>query len=227
LVVRVEYESLSPRLKRVYTQVRYLDDYHWSIRDGSIEGVHKKSGLQVKILAADNREHALKLADEGGGNGITIIAVPDKGVFAVHNGVFIMTYRYVRTTLSDVNDHIVWNGFKVSSDGNGLIQEDFYDYLGGRLIEHIKENAVIGQDYVFWQFYKCEKCGKYVDIDNLELHLRGHGIKLHEKSEERYEILEINFRDGKVYDRFGNEVSPSKFSEEAREFLHESMGRRE
>ncbi|ACS33142.1 TBP-interacting protein (tip) [Thermococcus gammatolerans] len=219
----MDYGSLSPRMKRVYTQVRYLDDYHWNIRDDAIEGIHKKSGIRVLILAADNREHALKIADGLNERGIVIIAVPEKGVFAVHNGAFVMTYKYARATLSDIHDHIVWSGFKVVENGNSLKQEDVYEYLGGRLIEHIKENAVIGQDYVFWQFYRCEKCGKYVDIDNLESHLRGHGIKLHEKSEERYEIFEINFRDGKVYDKFGEEVPLSKFSDEAKDFLRESM----
>ncbi len=219
----MDYGSLSPRMKRVYTQVRYLDDYHWNIRDDAIEGIHKKSGIRVLILAADNREHALKIADGLNERGIVIIAVPEKGVFTVHNGAFVMTYKYARATLSDIHDHIVWSGFKVVENGNSLKQEDVYEYLGGRLIEHIKENAVIGQDYVFWQFYRCEKCGKYVDIDNLESHLRGHGIKLHEKSEERYEIFEINFRDGKVYDKFGEEVPLSKFSDEAKDFLRESM----
>ncbi|AEO14052.1 hypothetical protein [Thermococcus sp. AM4] len=219
----MDYGSLSPRMKRVYTQVRYLDDYHWNISGEAIEGIHKKSGIRVLILAADNREHALKMADEINEKGIVIIAVPEKGVFTVHNGAFIMTYKYARATLSDIHDHIVWSGFKVVENGNLLEQEDIYEYLGGRLIDHIKENAVIGQDYVFWQFYLCEECGKYVDIDSLEAHLKGHGIKLHEKSEERYEIFEINFRDGKVYDKFGEEVPLSKFSDEARDFLRESM----
>ncbi|ASJ03365.1 TBP-interacting protein [Thermococcus profundus] len=217
------YENLSPRMKRVYTQVRYLDDYHWSIRNDVIGGIHKKSGIRVKILAADNREHALKIADELNEEGIVIIAVPDKGVFTVHNGAFVMTYKYARATLSDVHDHIVWSGFEVTEKDGQLSQEDFYEYLGGRLIAHIKENAVIGQDYVFWQFYKCEKCGKYVDIDSLEAHLKGHGIKLHEKNGERYEVFEINFRDGKVYDKFGEEVPFGEFSEETRDFLKESM----
>lgn len=217
------YENLSPRMKRVYSQVRYLDDYHWSIRENVIEGIHKKSGIRVSIFAADNREHALRMADEIKEDGIVIIAVPDKGVFTVHNGAFVMTYKYARATLSDIHDHIVWSGFKVKDDGDGFVQEDFYEYLGGRLIAHIKENAVIGQDYVFWQFYKCEVCGKYVDIDSLEGHLKGHGVKIHEKSEERYEVFELNFRDGKVYDKFGEEVKLSSFSEEARDFLKESM----
>jgi hypothetical protein len=221
----MEYDSLSPRTKRVYSQVRYLDDYHWSINGDIIEGVHKKSGIRVRILTADNKEHALKMANEIKPDGITIIAVPDKGVFTIHNGVFVMTYRYARATISDINDHIVWSGFKVGEVDGKLTQKDFYEYLGGRLIEHIKENAVIGQDYVFWQFYKCEHCGKYVDIDNLERHLKEHGIKLHEKNEERYDVLELSFRDGKVYDKFGNEVPFSKFSRETQEFLSETLKR--
>lgn len=223
----MDYGSLSPRMKRVYTQVRYLDDYHWNINSDSIEGIHKKSGIRVLILAADNGEHALKMADELDEKEIVIIAVPEKGVFTVHNGAFIMTYKYARATLSDVHDHIVWCGFRVIEGNRQLEQEDIYEYLGGRLIAHIKENAVIGQDYIFWQFYRCEKCGKYVDIDSLEAHLKAHGIKLHEKSEERYEVFELNFRDGKVYDKFGGAVSLSAFSEEARDFLKESMGSQE
>ena len=227
MVVIVDYGSLSPRIKRVYTQVRYLDDYHWNISPNSIEGIHKKSGVRVLLLAADNREHALEMADELNEKGIVIIAVPEKGVFTLHNGVFIMTYKYARATLSDIHDHIVWSGFKVVEGNEQLKQEDIYEYLGGRLITHIKENAVIGQDYIFWQFYRCERCGKYVDIDSIETHLRAHGIKLHEKSEEYYEIFELNFRDGKVYDKFGEEVPLSAFSEEARAFLKESMGSQE
>ncbi len=219
----MDYGSLSPRIKRVYTQVRYLDDYHWNINGESIEGIHKKSGVRVLLLAADNKEDALNTAEKLNEKGIVIIAVPEKGVFTVHNGAFIMTYKYARATLSDINDHIVWSGFKVVENGGTLKQEDLYEYLGGRLIAHIKENAVIGQDYVFWQFYKCEECGKYVDIDSLEPHLKSHGIKLHEKSEEHYEVFELNFRDGKVYDKFGNEVPLTEFSEEAKDFLKESM----
>ncbi|ASJ00602.1 TBP-interacting protein [Thermococcus gorgonarius] len=219
----MDYGSLSPRTKRVYAQVRYLDDYHWNIEGETIHGTHKKSGIKVTVMTADNKEQAIKIAEELEPEGIVIIAVPEKGVFSVHNGVFIMTYKYARATLSDINDHIVWKGFKVEEDNGRLTQRDFYEYLGGRLIDHIKQNAVIGQDYVFWQFYKCEECGKYVDIDNLEFHLKGHGIKLHEKNEEVYEILELNFGDGKVYDKFGKEVPISAFSEETREFLEETL----
>ena len=219
----MKYSELSPRMKRVHTQVRYIDDYHWKLEDDFILGVHKKSGLEVRIYPADDLEHAIEMAEELEGEGIKIIAIPDKGVFKVHNGAFVMTYKYVRATVSDINDHIIWNGFEVVEDGGKLVQEDFYDYLGGRMIEHIKENAVPGHDYIFWPFYKCERCGKYVDIDSLEAHLKSHGIKLHEKSRERYEIFEINFRDGKVYNKFGEEVKESQFSEEAREFLRENL----
>ena len=215
------YGELSPRIKKVYAQVRYLDDYHWEINGGKIIGLHKKSNVRVTIEVADNREHAEKMAENGSGEGIRIIAIPDKSVFFVHNGVFILTYRYLKATLADINDHIVWSGFKVVEDGDNLIQEDFYEYLGGAFINHIKNNMLAGQDYIFWQFYKCEECGKYVDVESLERHLKGHGIKHHEKSEERYEVFEINFRDEKVYDKYGNEVPREKFSEEARDFLEE------
>ncbi len=216
------YGELSPRIKKVYAQVRYLDDYHWEINGESIIGVHKKSNVRVTIEVADNREHAEKMA-ENGAKGIRIIAIPDKSVFFVHNGVFILTYRYLKATLADINDHIVWSGFKVVEDDGGLIQEDFYEYLGGALINHIKNNMLAGQDYVFWQFYKCRECGKYVDVESLERHLKGHGIKHHEQSEERYEVFEINFRDGKIYDKYGKEVPPKEFSEEAKDFLDEIM----
>ncbi|NJE60809.1 TBP-interacting protein [Thermococcus sp. 21S7] len=217
------YGELSPRIKKVYAQVRYLDDYHWEINDGKITGLHKKSNVRVTIEVADNREHAEKMAENGSGGGIRIIAIPDKSVFFIHNGVFVLTYRYLKATLADINDHIVWSGFKVVEDGGNLIQEDFYEYLGGAFINHIKNNMLAGQDYIFWQFYKCEECGKYVDVESLERHLKGHGIKHHEKSEERYEVFEINFRDGKIYDKYGKEVPMADFSEEARDFLSEIM----
>ena len=219
----MEYSELSPRIKRVYAQVRYLDDYHWEISEDRIIGTHKKSNVKVIIDVADDREHAQKLAEEGKPEGIRIIAVPDKSVFFVHNGAFILTYRYIKATLADINDHIVWNGFKVVEEDGKLIQEDFYEYLGGALINHIKNNMLAGQDYAFWQFYKCEVCGKYVDVESLERHLKGHGVKHHEKSEERYEIFEINLHDGKVYDKYGNEVRKEDLSEEARDFLSEIL----
>lgn len=219
----MQYGELSPRIKRVYAQVRYLDDYYWELSGDGIVGTHKKSGIKVTIDVADNKEHAEKLAEKEGGEGIRIIAIPDKSVFYIHNGAFILTYRYIKATLVDINDHIIWSGFKVIEDGERLIQEDFYEYLGGALINHIKSNMLAGQDYIFWQFYKCEECGKYVDVESLERHLKGHGIKHHEKSEERYEVFEINFRDGKVYDKYGKEVPMKEFSEEARDFLNEAF----
>ena len=218
----MRYEELTPRIKRVYAQVRYLDDYHWELKSDCIIGVHKKSNVNVVIDVADNREHAEKLASRNM-DSIHIIAVPDRTVFYVHNGAFILTYRYIKATLADINDHVVWSGFKVVEEDGKLVQEDFYEYLGGALINHIKNNMLAGRDYILWQFYKCEKCGKYVDIDGLERHLRDHGIKHHKKSEERYEVFEVNFRDGKVYDSLGNEVPKSQFSKEALEFLREAI----
>ncbi|NJE42423.1 TBP-interacting protein [Thermococcus sp. GR6] len=218
----MNYEELSPRIKKVYAQVRYLDDYHWKIEGDRIIGIHKKSNVRITIDVADNKEHAEKLSEKKA-DGIRIIAIPDKNVFYIHNGAFILTYRYLKATLADINDHIVWSGFKVVEGEGGLIQEDFYEYLGGVLVQHIKNNMLTGQDYVFWQFYKCEQCGKYVDVESLESHLKGHGIKHHEKGEEKYEVFEINFREGKVYDKYGKEVPMEKFSEEARDFLNEIM----
>lgn len=214
------YSELSPGVKKVYTQVRYLDDYHWEIEGNTIIGTHKKSNVKVIIDVAKNKEDADSLAGKDV-NGIHIVAIPDKGVFYVKNGSFVLTYRYLKATLADINDHIVWAGFKVVESDGKLVQEDIYEYLGGALINHIKANLLAGQDYIFWQFYRCEECGKYVDIENLENHLKEHGIKLHEKSEEHYEVFELNFRDGKVYDKFGKEVKLDKFSEEAKEFLNE------
>jgi len=219
----MQYSELSPRIKKVYSQVRYMDEYHWEINGERIIGIHKKSNLKIIIDVADDREHAQKLAESEEKGGIRIIAIPDKNVFFIHNGAFILTYRYAKATLADINDHIVWSGFKVVEQDGGLIQEDFYEYLGGSLVNHLKNNMLLGQDYIFWQFYKCEKCGKYVDVESMERHLKGHGIKHHENSEERYEVFEINFRDGKVYDKYGNEVKKSSFSEEAQEFLKEVL----
>ena len=216
------YSDLSPGTKKVYTQIRYLDDYHWEIKGKTITGVHKKSNVRIVIDVAKNREEADSLAGKDV-DGIHIVAIPDNGVFYIKNGSFVLTYRYLKATLADISDHIVWSGFKVTERGADLIQEDFYEYLGAALVEHIKNNAIAGQDYIFWQFYKCEKCGKYVDIESLEEHLGEHGIKLHEKSEEHYEVFEINFREGKVFDKFGEEVPMEKFSNEAKEFIKEVL----
>ena len=215
------YGELSPKIKRVYAQVRYLDDYHWEIWDDRITGTHKKSNVKVIIDVANDKEHAQELAEKEKADGIRIIAIPDKSVFFIHNGAFILTYRYIKATLADINDHIVWSGFRVIEEDGRLIQEDFYEYLGGALIDHIKSNMLAGQDYAFWQFYRCEICGKYVDVESLERHLRGHGIKHHEKSEERYEVFEINFHDGKLHDKYGKEVKREELSEEAKDFLEE------
>ncbi|WP_297506896.1 TBP-interacting protein [Thermococcus sp.] len=213
------YGELSPGIKKVYSQVRYLDEYHWEIDGSSITGVHKRSNVEVVIDVAKNREEADSLAGRDV-EGIHLVAIPDRGVFYIKDGTFVLTYRYLKATLADINDHIVWAGFKVVEKDGRLIQEDVYEYLGASLVNHIKSNSLAGQDYIFWQFYKCEVCGKYVDIESLEDHLKEHGIKLHEKSEERYEIFEINFKDGKVYDKFGNPVSLDQFSGEAREFIN-------
>jgi hypothetical protein len=81
-----------------------------------------------------------------------------------------------------------------------------------------------GQDYVFWQFYKCEKCGKYVDIENVPDHLAKHGINVAEKDSEKYEIFELNFLEAKVFNKFGEEVPQSQFVPESQAFLKEMLG---
>lgn len=216
------YSELSPGTKKVYTQVRYLDDYHWEIGERTIKGIHKKSNVHVVIDVAKNREEADSLAGKKA-DGIHIVAIPDSGVFYIKNGSFVLTYRYLKATLADISDHIVWSGFKVVERNGKLLQEDVYEYLGAALVNHLKNNYLAGQDYIFWQFYKCEVCGKYVDIENLDAHLKEHGIKLQEKSEEQYEIFEINFREGKVLNKFGEEVPMENFSREAREFITEVL----
>ncbi|NPA47491.1 MAG: TBP-interacting protein [Thermococci archaeon] len=220
----MRYEELDKRLKIVYSRIRYLDDYHWEIQDDEIKGVHKKSGMKVVVTTAGDEkeaeEKARKMTDS---DAIKIIAVGDRGVFSIKHGSFIMTYRYVNSTLSDINDHIVWRGFKVNEEDGKLVQEDLYEYLGDRLIEHIKKGEIAGQDYVFWQFYRCEHCGRYVDLDDVETHLRGHGIKSYDNSVEEYEVFEINFKDRKIYNRFGSEVREGELSEEALEFIRESF----
>jgi len=216
------YRELSPGIKKVYSQVRYLDEYHWEIEGSTIVGIHKRSNVKVVIDVARNREEADSLSGRDV-SGIHLVAIPDRGVFYIKDGTFVLTYRYLKATLADINDHIVWAGFKVVDRDGRLVQEDVYEYLGAALVNHIKSSSLAGNDYIFWQFYRCEVCGKYVDIENLENHLGGHGIKLHEKSEERYEVFEINFRDGKVYDKFGNEVSLDRFSSEAKEFIRDVL----
>ncbi len=220
----MKYEELDKRLKIVYSRIRYLDDYHWELDGDSIKGIHKKSGMKILITtASDEKEAEEKAKGMANSDAIRMIAIGDRGVFGIKHGSFVMTYRYVSSTLSDINDHIVWKGFELREEGGKLVQEDMYEYLGERLIEHIKNGEIAGQDYIFWQFYRCEHCGKYVDLDDVETHLRGHGIKSYEKSREEYEILEINFKDRKIYNRFGNEVKKEELSEEAKEFIEESM----
>jgi len=214
------YSELSPGVKKVYAQVRHLDDYHWEIEGSTIIGTHKKSNFRVFIDVAKNKDEADSLAGKDV-RGIHIVAIPDKGVFYVKNGSFVLTYRYLKATLADINDHIVWAGFKVVEDNGRLIQEDIYEYLGGRLVEHIKENAVIGQDYVFWQFYRCEHCGRLVNIESVEDHLSGHGEKLFERWEEHYEVFEINLKTEDVMTKFGERVDKRKLSREALELIRQ------
>jgi len=219
----MKYEELGDRIRKVYARVRTLDDYHWELYEDKILGIHKRSNMVVRIRIAGDKGEAEKLSEVKEGQGIDLIVVPDKNVFYIHNGAFILTFKYVRATLTDINDHIIWSGFKTIEEDGKLLQEDFYEYLGGMLIEHLKANMMPGQDYVFWQFYRCEECGKYVDIDSVAAHLKWHGIRIHEKSEERYEVFEINFRDGKVRDKFGKEVPMEQFSDEARDFIRETF----
>jgi len=220
----MRYTDVEKRLKIVYSRVRYLDDYSWEIREDEIRGVHKKSGIEITITTAKDENEAEEKAESMlNRESIRIIAVGDRGIFGIKHGSFVMTYRYVSSTLSDINDHIVWKGFRVQEEDGRLVQEDFYEYLGDRLIDHIKKGEIAGQDYVFWQFYKCGHCGKYVDLDDVESHLKEHGIKSYDNSSEEYEIFEINFKDRKIYNRFGDEVNESELSEEALEFIKESF----
>ncbi|ADT83469.1 hypothetical protein [Thermococcus barophilus] len=219
----MKYSELDSRLRKVYSRIRTLDDYHWDLSGDKIIGRHKKSDLKIRIRVANSREEAEKLSEVKEGEGLDIVVVPNKGTFYIHNGTFIMTSKFLRGTLVDINDHIVWRGFKVVEQDGKLMQEDFYEYLGGRFIEHLKNNMTIGQDFVFWQFYKCEKCGKYVDIDSVRSHLKEHGIKIEDKDEMMYEVFEISIIDGKVYDKFGKEVKEDKLSEEAKDFIKETL----
>ncbi|WP_461865140.1 TBP-interacting protein [Thermococcus sp.] len=219
----MKYEELGDRIRKVYARVRTLDDYHWELYGDKILGIHKRSNIPVRIRVAGDKSVAEKLSETKEGAGIDLIVVPDKNVFYIHNGAFILTFKYVRATLTDINDHIVWSGFKTVENDGKLIQEDFYEYLGGMLIEHLKKNMIPGQDYIFWQFYRCEECGKYVDIDSVASHLKWHGLKVYEKHEEKYEVFEISFRDGKVRDKFGKEVPMEQFSDEAKDFIRETL----
>ncbi|CAB50217.1 tip TBP-interacting protein [Pyrococcus abyssi GE5] len=218
----MKFESLDEKMKKVYAKVRSLDDFYWYIEDHRILGIHKKSGMRIRITIAESKEEADKLAKEKEA-GIDIFVVPGKGTFYVNNGAFIMSLKYLRPTVQDIADHIVWAGFRIVEEDGRLKQEDFYEYLGGRLIEHLKQGLINGRDYVFWQFYKCKHCNKYVDIDSFAKHMKRHGEDVKEWSEERYEVLEINFTDKKVYNKFGEEVSLDEFSEEAKDFIKESF----
>jgi len=222
-VVVVKYSEIDSKLRKVYSRIRTLDDYHWDLAGDRIIGRHKKSNLKLRIRVANSRKEAEKLSELKEGEGVDIVVVPDKRTFYIHNGTFIMTSKFLKGTLVDINDHIIWRGFKVVEGDGTLIQEDFYEYLGGRFIDHLKNNMTIGQDFVFWQFYKCEACGKYVDIDSVRSHLRDHGTKIEDMDEMMYEVFEINLIEGKIYDKYGREVSEEKLSEEAKEFIRETI----
>lgn len=217
----MNYDGLKPEVKNAYARVRSLDDYRWDLLGEELLGIHKKSELPVRIKFAATREEAEKLSESKEGYGVNIIVVPKRGVFYIQNGAFILSVNYLRSTLVDINDHIVWHGFKVVEDDGRLIQEDYYEYLGGLMIEHLRNNMTSGQDYVFWQFYKCEKCGKYVDIDSVPDHMEEHGVNIADRNEELYEVFELNFIKGKVFNKFGKEVKESELSEEAKAFIKE------
>ncbi|RLF87894.1 TBP-interacting protein [Thermococci archaeon] len=219
----MKFESLDEKMKKVYAKIRTIDEFHWHIDDNSIIGIHKKSGMKLQVRIAGSKEEADRLAQEKEPGALDVIVIPGKGTFYINNGAFIMSLKFLRPTVQDIADHIVWAGFKVVEKGGRLEQEDIYEYLGGRLIEHLKQGLVNGRDYVFWPFYKCKHCGKYVDIDSLARHMKSHGEDVKEWSEEKYEILEINFADKKVYDKFGKEVPMDKFSEEAQDFIKDSF----
>jgi len=218
----MKYDELNERVKKAYAKVRNLDDYYWNLEDGRIIGIHKKSELNVRIKFAANREEAEKISKNKEGEGIDIIVVPEKNTFYLYNGAFILSSKFLRSTLIDINDHIIWHGFKVIEDKGKLIQEDFYEYLGGLLINHLRNSMLNGQDYLLWQFYKCEECGKYVDIDSVARHMkREHGIDVANRSEVIYEVFELNFVKGKIFNKFGKEVKEEQFSREAKEFIKE------
>jgi hypothetical protein len=220
----MKYSELSARVKGVYSRIRMLDDYHWDIYEDRIVGYHRKSRLPVRIKLAESKEEAEKLSGEKEEYGIDIVVLPDNGTFYIKNGAFVLSERFLKATLMDIHDHIVWGGFKVVERDGKLVQEDFYEYLGGLLVRHLKSNMMNGQDYVFWQFYKCEKCGKYVDIESVPEHLAKHGISVAEKDSEEYEIFELNFLEGKVFNKFGEEVPQKQFAPESQAFLKEMLG---
>lgn len=214
------YVELSLGIKKVYMQVCYFDDYYWEIEGSMIIGIYKKSNVKVVIDVVKNREEVDLFVGKDV-NGIYIVVILDNGVFYIKNGSFVFIYCYFKVIFVDINDYIVWSGFKVVEDNGKFVQEDVYEYFGVVFVNYIKNNVFVGQDYIFWQFYKCEECGKYVDIENFEVYFREYGIKFYEKSEEYYEVFELNFREGKVFDKFGGEVFMDKFSSEVREFIKE------
>lgn len=217
----MKFEELNEKIKNVYGKVRTIDDFHWHISDNLIHGIHKKSGLRLEIRIAESKEAADKIAQKKEPGNLMVIVVPGKETFYVNNGAFVLALKFLRSTIQDISDHIVWAGFKVVERDGALEQEDIYEYLGGRLIEHIKSGMVNGKDYIFWQFYKCEHCGKYVDIENLVRHMKTHGEDVKEWSEEKYEVLELSFEDKKVYNKFGKEVPLEEFVEETQDFIKE------
>jgi len=220
----MKYSELNADVKRVYAKIRALDDYHWHIYEDTIIGHHRKSELPIRISVVGNKGEAEKLSEQKNGPGIDIAVLPNNNTFYIKNGVFILSERFLKATLMDINDHIVWSGFRVIERDGRLMQEDTYEYLGGPLIRHLKSNMMNGQDYVFWQFYKCEECEKYVDIESVPEHLAKHGISVAKKDSEEYEIFELNFLEGKIFNKFGEEVPQNKFATEARAFLKEMLG---
>lgn len=215
----MKYGELKEEVRATYASVRNMDDYRWDLFEDKLVGVHKKSELPIRVRFARNREEAEKMSINKEDYGIDVIIVPERRTFYIDNGAFILSGNFLRSLLVDINDHIVWHGFKVMEKDGSLFQEDFYEYLGGLMVEHIRNNMISGQDYLLWQFYRCEKCGKYVDIDSVLKHMQKHGINLADKSEEVYEVFELNFIKAKVFNKFGKEVKENQFSDEAKSFI--------
>lgn len=220
----MKYSELNGNVKRVYAKIRMLDDYHWDIHKDKIIGYHRKSEFPIRIRVVESKEEAEKLSEQKDGPGIDIAVLPDANTFYIKNGTFILSERFLKATLMDINDHIIWGGFRVIERDGKLVQEDLYEYLGGPLVRHLKSNMMNGQDYVFWQFYKCEKCGKFVDIESLPEHMARHGINVAEKDTEKYEVFELNFIEGGVFNKFGEEVPQNKFAPEAQAFIKDMIG---
>jgi len=220
----MKYSELNGDVKRVYAKIRMVDDYHWDIYEDKIIGYHRKSELPIRISVVGNKEEAEKLSEQKDGPGIDIVVLPNNNTFCIKNGVFVLSERFLKATLMDINEHIVWSGFRVIERDGKLMQEDAYEYLGGLLIRHLKSNMMNGQDYVFWQFYKCEECGKFVDIEGIPEHMKKHGINTVEKDNENYEVFELNFIEGKVFNKFGEEIPQSQFVPETQVFVKEMIG---